>query len=161
MFQFYRDLRKGELGEKIIQSFLTKKYGFILTSTCKSKEWDFKMMTPRGVKSFELKTDIYEIGGKITGNILIEISHAGKPSGIMATESDYFIYYLPVHNIALCIESAKLKNIIRTTNYFTFCSDVGDGGRVGGVIANRNDVEHLFKKLEIKIKNKKVVDLFV
>lgn len=158
---FSKDLKKGKKGEKILQSYLKKRWNFTLTEVCDDIRWDFKMMTPRGEKSFEVKTDLYELNGKITGNILIEISHCGKKSGIMATEADFFIYYLPCWNKALCISSEKLRKIIKENNCFTYCSGVGDDGRASAVIATRAEVEHLFKVININLKQGKLQQIFL
>lgn len=160
MDNFMRDLTVGKLGEKIIASFLKRKYRFVLVNMCDDYKWDLEMITPKGLKTFEIKTDIYEIDGNFTGNILIEISHCDKPSGIMATRANYFVYYLPVRQKALIIPTAKLRDVIKSGDYFTFCSGVGDGGRAKAVIAHLPEVEHLFKVVDIKLKNNSEIELF-
>jgi len=71
-----------------------------------------------------------------TGNIALEYECNGKPSGISATQSDYWIHILAKGNKNHCMlvfEVSRLKKIINKYKD-THTRMVGDGGRSKCVI---------------------------
>ena len=87
-----------------------------------------------GDKKIEIKTERdwwYK-----TGNIALEYECNGKPSGISATQSDYWIHILAKGNKNHCMlvfEVSRLKKIINKYKD-THTRMVGDGGRSKCVI---------------------------
>jgi hypothetical protein len=62
-------------------------------------------------KKIEVKVDY--IAHK-TGNVFIEYSSRGKPSGISTTDADYWIYRIEEADCAIILEVNRLKEKLRT-----------------------------------------------
>jgi len=80
-----------------------------------------------------------------TGNIALEYECNGKPSGITATKSDYWIHILAKgkkNHCMLVFEVARLKKIVKEYKD-THTRMVGDGGRSKCVIL---PIKKLFDK---------------
>lgn len=87
MNTFEFDLAKGLAIEKQLIDFLIKKYPSI-TVVDKYKGYD--IWIPELHKSIEVKSDLKS---NETGNILVEIEMYDKPSGLMATTADWWVFY--------------------------------------------------------------------
>lgn len=109
---FKSDLSWGERWEKIISIYLAIN-GVDNIEFNKDNKWDIKGVKDCKTISFEVKSDRY----KNTGNMAIEISDAGKPSGVSVSKADMFIYNytnLDEKNIYLFFISLPLlKNILK------------------------------------------------
>jgi hypothetical protein len=141
---FRKSLSSGQLGEKIVASYLCKNFNshFISYNNSevleKLKKWDILLRKGDKKFYFEVKTDLWEYYNRFTGNIFIEVSCNGNPSGIMNTKSDYFCYYYPSFGELYIVKVEKLINEMRTNGgLFTRRSKSGDGGRVVGYTFNR------------------------
>lgn len=82
---FKYDLKLGEVGEGILGELLT-------------------------LKKIEVKRDFFT---SMTGNIAVEFSSRGKPSGIATTEADWWAFIICEDKYILLIETQKLKKIAR------------------------------------------------
>ena len=94
-------------------------------------------------KKIEVKTE--RDWWEKTGNIALEYECNGKPSGISATQSDYWIHILAKGNKNHCMlvfEVQRLKKIIDKYKD-TYTRMVGDGGRSKCVIL---PIKKLFDK---------------
>jgi hypothetical protein len=94
-------------------------------------------------KKIEVKTE--RDWWEKTGNIALEYECNGKPSGISATQSDYWIHILAKGNKNHCMlvfEVPRLKKIINKYKD-TYTRMVGDGGRSKCVIL---PIKKLFDK---------------
>jgi len=94
-------------------------------------------------KKIEVKTE--RDWWEKTGNIALEYECNGKPSGISATQSDYWIHILAKGNKNHCMlvfEVPRLKKIINKYKD-THTRMVGDGGRSKCVIL---PIKKLFDK---------------
>jgi hypothetical protein len=85
-----------------------------------------------------------------TGNLFIEISCSGKPSGIMSTEAEYFAYILTKEdmNIACYVwHTTSMRKAIQDSleakRYRTVSG--GDGNRVVGVLVPLTNIGELTK----------------
>jgi hypothetical protein len=88
------------------------------------KLWDLRFgvykngdISPLGSIKFEVKTDKYAN----TGNLCYEIKDNGKFSGVMTSEADYFIYYMPrfkSENLYI-IKTYKLKELLLDEKFKT------------------------------------------
>lgn len=118
-YDFKKDLIEGKLGELRMIKFLEGR-GNVLVSTNDTKTHDFIFRTPKKVTlSFETKTDIYVSPDYDTRNMFIEYECRGEPSGIVVTESDWFIYHFKHLNEAWFIKTEKLKQMISMYPFFT------------------------------------------
>lgn len=148
--KWLNDLEQGEWGEKIIGNFFMKRGWGVKYNPNKNKYYDLMIKQGDMIKSLEIKTDRWEFfNKKITNNIFLEVSHRGKPSGIMS-EADYFIYFFPDWNLFYTISMEKARLL---ANYGVRKSYSGDGGLVVGYTINRFDFSDWFKIQEINVEN--------
>lgn len=151
--KFGKDLERGNIGEYIMADYLCDKYNWTIVKRNNDIRYDFMLMTDDGIKTYEVKTDMYEFyTGKITNNMIFETRCRGKNSGVSATTADYFIYYLPHWRMAYQIEVSKLRELMNSRgDLFRKVNKMGDDGAASGYIANRFAVMsffdiHYFKK---------------
>jgi len=118
------------------------------------KKWDAKYeiidtLTAEIKKTitFEIKADKYD-----SNNLFFEKTCSKKPSGVYATEADYFVYILPryVCDNFYMIEPKKLIELL-DENYKHCLQYGGDGGRVYGYVINKESFYADFKNAGGKI----------
>lgn len=88
--KFQEDLVLGKRVEEHARDLALRRFPRLISlgsSVGKNKAYDFAL----GLK-FEVKYDRMAVR---TGNVAIEISCNGAPSGIMATEADYWLHGIP------------------------------------------------------------------
>jgi uncharacterized protein YuzE len=83
---FTHDLKFGEIGEDWANQLF---------------KGDFKV---------EVKMDTM---AHVTGNVFIEYSSRGKPSGIAVTDADYYLYIIAEFNHAIILNVENLKERLR------------------------------------------------
>jgi hypothetical protein len=107
MAKFRRDLAIGQAAEEYFITLASNKGLNTSKSKTGSKEYDVEV---NGVK-FEIKYDLYSAK---SGNIAIEFynSKLGKPSGVMATEANYWIYFLGDLSRGYFISIQNLKELL-------------------------------------------------
>lgn len=151
MDKFKKDLEQGELGERIIASYFNKKFGLEdIIFRGKGKEWDFKGVKDGKEISFEVKTDRYEYFTKNkTYNMFIEISCSGKPSGILSSKAEHFVYYYPDFEELYIIPMDELRLFVIKED-LEKTERSGDGGRTEGFLVHRNLFKDKFKVYKIK-----------
>lgn len=88
MLSFTKDLKRGEQVELDVLSMIQKKY----PKAYKVKGYfkDYDLFVPEINKSIEVKCDEKS---KDTGNIVIEIEFDGKPSALMTSKADYWVWW--------------------------------------------------------------------
>jgi hypothetical protein len=145
--KFKKDLKDGELGERVFAFYLKEKKGFEIVGFNNDYRYDIAAELMCKSITFEVKTDRYEITKKIkTNNIFIETSCGNKPSGISITEADVFVYFLPDFEEAYLIQVKKLKELLLTRpDLFRYITQNGDGGKVKGYLIDRVNNRELFK----------------
>ena len=118
--KFNEDLEDGRSGEKIVALYLALQGMQVVEGVSKDEynpDYDLIMFSPKANKNlkFEVKTDDYISDDSDTGNIAIEIMFKGKPSGLSATKSDWWVYYMPniSSNNLWMMEVDKLKGLIK------------------------------------------------
>ena len=109
---FNKDLQRGLEIEDRVVSILRKKYP---CATLVSAFKGYDIWIPEINKSVEVKYDPMSCE---TGNIVVEIEMYGKPSGLMASTADYWVFYdgemfviMPTKNIFKCIFDCKLQYV--------------------------------------------------
>jgi hypothetical protein len=149
------DLGDGNFGEDLVCEFL-EGLGYTILERRDDYWWDIKAKNRKGeIQTLEVKTDRWEKFNRITNNMVIEVSHKGKPSGIMATKADYYIYFFPEWELIYIIKSEYLRELLNTRpDLFRRKDNVGDNGRVVAYLCNRQNMEQFFKVLRIKKSNK-------
>jgi hypothetical protein len=109
---FQKDLQRGLEVEEIVLGILRKKYpSASLINAFKG----YDIWIPEIDKAVEVK---YDPMSQETGNIVIEIEMYDKPSGLMATQADFWVFYdgemfviMPVKHIFKCIFDCKLQYV--------------------------------------------------
>jgi hypothetical protein len=152
--KWLNDLNEGQKGERVIaEHIINKKDGeYEIVEFGNDHKYDFKLESKlkETYIYFEVKTDRYEYFKDIhTGNLFIEVSCSGKPSGVSTTQADYFVYYFPDKELAYLIKVNDLKTLLLTEDHIR-STQSGDGGRVSGYLINRETWGHKFIILKIK-----------
>lgn len=114
--KFNSDLKKGKIGENEIGTFFQKRGYKWRHNPDEDVKYDIEIKKPGGPTiKIEIKTDQYELKRK-TNNLAIEVFclRRQKHSGVMASKSDYFIYYFPIEGVMYMCKTEKLKEVIRT-----------------------------------------------
>lgn len=149
MLKFKKDLKEGQKGERIIADYLEKNNG--LTNITFNNDIKFDIMGEKDGRTitFEVKTDRYEYFKQYkTFNMFIELSCNNKPSGINATEAEYFIYYYPDLEVFYFISTEALRQMIELYQ-FPIKTQSGDDGKVNGVCIHRNLYKNHFIRKRI------------
>ena len=120
METFKADLERGIQVENMLLDILKRKYP---ASTLVNAFKGYDIWIPEIHKSIEVKSDQKS---NYTGNIVVEIEFNGKPSALMTTTADYWVFY--DGNIFVSIEP---KDIIKCIfmNKLQYVEFVGNGDR--------------------------------
>ena len=115
---FKNDLQRGISIENKLLNIIKNKYP---SASLIDKYKGYDIWIPETKKSIEVK---YDPMSNDTGNIVVEIEMFNKPSALMATEADYWVFYDDMKFV--CI---KPKDIIRCIflNKLTYKQFVGNG----------------------------------
>lgn len=106
---FSEDLKIGQEVEKRVANVLEKETGVkcLFPTPGKFSPFDFAFYMPSGeIKTAEVK---YDAKASQTGNIAIEVSNNGKPSGLFVTKSDYWVHVVGCDAYLLKTEDLKNK----------------------------------------------------
>ena len=149
--KFRSDLNQGNIGEKIIATWLEKYKGMKFIKFNNDNLYDILMEKPDGsTLTIECKTDRWEFFNYKTGNIFIETRCNGKSSGIWSSIADIYAFYFPDFGELYFISTKELKVLLKEKqNLFNRKTLSGDGGKVSGFTINRYDNKDLFKFYEI------------
>lgn len=148
--KFHKDLKGGQLGEKVIAKWLETYKDFETIDFGNDNKYDIEMKKDDKSIFLEVKTDRYEYLKKVsTGNIFIETTCSGKPSGIHTTKSDIFVYFFPDFEEAFFIKTKDLKELIKNP-LLRRTERSGDGGRVTGLLIDRKEFRNSFRVEKIK-----------
>lgn len=103
---FNTDINAGEQKEYALLKYIQKKYPQAYKVQGNHKQYD--LVVPEINKTIEVK---FDRKSKETGNIFIECSFNGEPSGIEATTADFWI--ITDGEVSYWIETETLKYLIR------------------------------------------------
>ena len=112
MKTFNRDLDRGIKVEDLVLQRIQRKYpkAYRIEGYCK----EYDLWIPEVEKGIEVK---YDPMSNQTGNIVVEIEMFGKPSALMATKADHWIFY--DDNVFVSITPSEIKNCIKENNLQT------------------------------------------
>lgn len=112
MDSFKRDLGRGIEVENMLLTILRRKYP---ASTLVNAFKGYDIWIPEIHKSIEVK---YDEKSNETGNIVVEIEFNGKPSALMTTTADFWVFYdgkdfvsIEPREIIKCIFMNKLQYV--------------------------------------------------
>jgi hypothetical protein len=117
---FKQDLMRGIDIEYKVLNIIQKKYP---SATLINKFKGYDLWIPELHKSVEVK---YDPKSKETGNIVVEIEMFGKPSALMTTKADYWIFYDDIDFVL--IEPINIINCI-FLNKLSYREFIGEGDR--------------------------------
>lgn len=158
MGNWIRNLKQGEDGQKRWVEYVTKYSNdlkYVSTSKTKINDEIFKYRGRKKI-TFEIKTDYVagvssqlKSGLRIsadTGNMYIEFSDRGKPSGISTTEADYYVVYF-IHLQEFWLTPVeKLKQLISENKFRP--EKGGDDFMAIGYLIARNEYRDYFTVLK-------------
>ena len=108
-YSMAEQLRKGADGAARVKLLLARRFGTMIDyegNRDKQRQGIDIRIKPWG--DVEIKSDFHD-----TGNFFFEYECAGKPSGIMISQSDYWAYYLVEFKHIYLIPLPALKKYIR------------------------------------------------
>ena len=100
---FKEDLKIGEIIEQNVLTHIHKKYPKAYKQEGYFKEYDIYI--PEIEKSVEVKQDYKS---KFTGNLVVELTFDGKPSALLTTKADYWVFALHERYIWTSPERIKI-----------------------------------------------------
>lgn len=134
-YNFDEDLNVAKQTEHEIGLLFAEYYGWNLVSMSNHKGYDLVLEKNGRNVLVEVKED-FAVGK--TGNVAVEFSCRGKPSGISTTQADFWLYRLHMNEglIHVLLETDELKRKIELEKYFRTVN----GGDEGS-----NSLNYLFK----------------
>lgn len=118
MNSFEHDLSRGIHIENMLLSILKRKYH---SSTLVNAFKGYDIWIPEIHKSIEVK---YDEKSNSTGNIVVEIEFNGKPSALMTTTADFWVFY--DGNVFVSIEPKEIIKCI-FLNRLQYVEFIGNG----------------------------------
>lgn len=135
-YNFVADLRKAKESEKEISKLLVEKFSAtIVDDENNTNTHDIHAIINNKSYLFEVKED-FMVGD--TGNVAVEFSCRGKPSGIETSKADFYIYILHLKECIkhVIIPLSRLKKSIDREHYIK----IVNGGDYGS-----NTMMYLYK----------------
>lgn len=116
-YNFKKDLKTAKVTEEEVANLLVEKYNAEILDLNDTNSHDIKCKIDDKIFTFEVKED-FQCGK--TGNVAVEYSCRGKPSGIETTQSEYYIYKVHAKDTIDYVMSStnKLKKSIENKKYF-------------------------------------------
>jgi hypothetical protein len=132
--QFISDLKFGQESERIVMSELKSKGYRVYPS---EPYCDYDIIIEKRV---EVKTD--KMSQK-TGNVAIEVSYKGEPSGVMTTTAEYIAYRLLPDKKAWFCKTSDLREYLMNANIIYG----GDYGYSGLALIKLEEFYKIFNRL--------------
>ncbi len=143
---FKKDLSLGKKAEMIVQQ-LFNKHKVLQCTKSTTKDYDLDLGHQLNNFKVEIKFDLMS---QRTGNIAIEYwnSKSNKPSGILATNSDFYVFVLP-DGEEYSVWLTKTKTLV---DYFTHNSGIRDvhGGDNNSHMRlySKDDILNIFTRID-------------
>jgi hypothetical protein len=119
-----------------------KKFDLQLSQALQAERRLGEIFSAKKIDKIELKTETWQ--WEQTGNICIEYKFNGKPSGIAATEADYWVHELRRDNETLCYLMFPIDRFKQVAKHFYQIGNTraksGDGGKSEVVLIPLNEV---------------------
>lgn len=147
-YDFKKDLNVSKKTEAEVANLLVKTYDAKILGFEETNRYDILTSIKSKQTTYEVKEDFL---CEYTGNVGLEFSCRGKPSGIETSQADFYIYKLHTKNGIIFVEHpvSGLKEKISEKKYFR----IVNGGDTGS-----NSYNYLFK-LPIFLENGKIIPL--
>ena len=143
------DLNEGQKGERVVSEYFTKRWGLTGITFNDNSDYDFMGSKDDRTILFEVKTDRYEhFKGVNTYNMFIEVSCSGKPSGILTSKAEQFVYYYPDLEEMFIIPMTELR-LLCILEDLKLTEQSGDKGKTKGYLLHRNLFRDRFKVFQV------------
>lgn len=116
-YDFRKDLAKAKEVELEFMELYCKDRTILYSKINDDNKFDILVKTPEKEVTFEVKHDIMSC---YTGNLAVEYECRGKPSGIVTSQADYWVYKLDKD--FFLIERKTLRKLIDDQKYFRIVS---------------------------------------
>ena len=124
---FALDLAFGVANEGIVAAMLSTRFGYVEVPV-ETRAYDLRFLRPgKTDATVEVKTDRR---ARETGNVFIETSCSGKPSGITASPATHWVVDTCGEGVYL-LPTAALRRLVEGS---TRSVTGGDGGRARGIL---------------------------
>lgn len=155
--KFKHDLKTGEKYEDLMVSVLTK-IGFTYVKHSQvsrsNQHHEYDLMMRKGIsnKTFEIKSDLFSFE---TDNEIFELKCFGKTSGILRTQSDYWITIYVLDNKIVIYKTKDLQDLVKEcmkgTEEIDFrITNGGDKDASKLLLINKYDLEKWSDKYNIQ-----------
>jgi hypothetical protein len=135
MDKFKKDLEHGQAGEELFMTQVLEKEGYTLVNYNNDYRWDIKTLKNNAPNYWEVKMDDKSVH---TGNFYIECQSYGKSSGIMTSQSQYFVIMVPSLDEAYLFNTKKLREYLVSNK--TSIVAGGDDMATRGFLINKNSL---------------------
>jgi hypothetical protein len=125
-YDFSKDLPKGESAQHWVYEAFKKRFPHAKESKGYNRGWDIKI----GETKFEVKRDFRS---HETGNYFVETAYSGIDSGIVTTESDFYV--LVDNDFVIIIPTETLRFAIKDIKEFSYPPKGRDGIRTGKLVS--------------------------
>lgn len=142
-YNFNQDIILGEEGEKEVVEYL-EKLGAKFIGYNKNNSHDLIFDYKGEEVSYEVKTDVYCLPNRDTGNLFVEFECRGKESGIMVTKAKWFVNYFKFLKEIWFIKSEDLRNLINENNFYQTSNSGDKGSNTKGYLIKRKDFKKYF-----------------
>ena len=119
-----------------------KKFDLQLSQALQAERRLGEIFTASKIEKIELKTETWQ--WEQTGNICVEYRFNGKPSGIAATQADYWVHELRRDNETLCYLMFPMDRFKKVAKHFYDIGykrdKSGDNGKSEVVLIPLNEV---------------------
>jgi|Laugrespbdmm15sd_2_1035082.scaffolds.fasta_scaffold02100_10 hypothetical protein len=109
-------LDSGRWGEKQVANHLVSK-GWTIVDISNGSEWDIKAEKDGDIKTFEVKTNYYEIFRYRHQMVVIETESNGVLSGLSTTTADFYVLYYPFENLFYIESVFNIKRMVKSGQY--------------------------------------------
>lgn len=125
-YDFVKDLSLATTTQTEVADILQDVYGFEILGFDNTNKYDILAKYKRREYTFEVKEDFMS---EDTGNVALEFSCRGKPSGIETSRADFYIYKLHRKNgVEFVLHTSKtLKDMVKKALYHRIVNG-GDPG---------------------------------
>lgn len=128
--KFDRDYKRGEIGEKLLESIL--------------------IGPAENITTIEVKTDYWQ---KDSGNVAIEVECRGKPSGLMISKAIWYAFYLEGRDRIILIKRKELLRFLNNNIKRYEVRMLGDDKAAKNILVPAEDLVSLYLETYVEKTN--------
>jgi hypothetical protein len=117
--QWFKDrLKEGLWAEnQVAKHLMSKGWTIIEISEGHFKEWDIKATINEEIKTFEVKSNYFEIKNYRHNMVVIETESNGEASGLSVTTADFYVLFYPFEDFFYIERVEDIKKMIHSGLY--------------------------------------------